>query len=171
MSIKQFKIKYQKDNKNSIILLSANSISELRDDENYPKNVISIKEIKQYQWNLNKKNISKDEVLYLFNEINIMLQAGLTLQESLEILLSKYSQKTQEYSILESMLNAMKHGIPIINNLTKYKNCLGDLVLSFIKLGEENGNIKYAINSLCIVLSKEQVNKKKLLSKLSYPFY
>jgi len=170
MSIKQFKIKYQKDNKNSIILLSANSISELRDDENYPKNVISIKEIKQYQWNLNKKNISKDEVLYLFNEINIMLQAGLTLQESLEILLSKYSQKTQEYSILESMLNAMKHGIPIINNLTKYKNCLGDLVLSFIKLGEENGNIKYAINSLCIVLSKEQANKKKLLSKLSYPF-
>jgi type II secretory pathway component PulF len=130
---------------------------------------LSIKEINEKKSYFKKREISRKQIIELFDEINIMLQAGLTFQETIDILLDKYSINNQEYHILDAIISSLKQGIPIYIGLEKYKYTLGDLVLSFIKLGEQNSNMKDAINSLCIILIKENYNKKQILKKLSYP--
>jgi general secretion pathway protein F len=167
--VKKFKIIYQENNKKKYIILTAFSNIDLKENKKYPLNILSIKEIKNKKLFLTKRKISKDEIINLFKEINIILQSGLSFGESIEILQSKYLKKEQAYDILETIIHLLKQGLPVYIGLEKYKNEIGEIVLSFIKLGEENGNIKYAIESLCTVLIKNQKNKKHIISKLNYP--
>jgi general secretion pathway protein F len=170
MSVKHYKIIYQQDNKKQIKIISATSIDDLYNNYDLPKNIININIVKKYNFKY-KKTISKLDIYNLFTEINIMLQSDLSLYQSIEVLLSKYTKDDPLYKILNSMMFSMKQGTYIYKSLEKYHNQLGSIVVSFIKVGELNGNLKDSIYALCIVLEKDNNFKQLIKSKLTYPIF
>ena len=167
----KFKIFYQENGRQKNITINAVDVKNLTNDINYPSNVINVIEIKNYKATLFKKYIkaSKSDIVDLFNELNIMLQANLTFHESILLLMDHYNKKSIIYNILLSINTSLNNGTKIYYGLQKFQSSLGLLPILFIKLGEENGNIRHIIYSLNEILKNEEHNKRLIISKLSYP--
>ena len=155
----KYKIVYQQDGK--IATLKVNQL------DNLPKNIIKIQEKKQlfsFSW----KQTNKKSLLYLFEQLNTMLNANITFSEAIELALKTQQEKTIQ-DILLTIQNSITSGQPIEKALQKYKDILGDVVILFLKLGIENGNIKQSINSLMQLLKEDMKIKTKLDDTLRYP--
>ena len=155
----KYKIIYQQDGK--IATLKVNQL------DNLPKNIIKIQEKKQlfsFSW----KQTNKKSLLYLFEQLNTMLNANITFSEAIELALKTQQEKTIQ-DILLTIQNSITSGQPIEKALQKYKDILGDVVILFLKLGIENGNIKQSINSLTQLLKEDMKIKTKLDDTLRYP--
>ena len=83
----KFKIVYQKDKKLKTIMLEANHIDSLQNVDDFPTNVIKIKEIKEFNLDFLIYKNSKKEVYELFSQLNMMLSANLTFSQSIDLLL------------------------------------------------------------------------------------
>lgn len=164
--MKQYKIKYQEDNKIKTIVLEANCIANLKNDENYPDNVL---DIKNQLLKSELKTGSTINILNLLNELNIMLQAKLPLGESVDLLKKSYKTTTKEYQVLVNIQTSINNGIPISKGLQVYEKRLPSIVFRFFQLGEENNNINEAIGSLCLILNKQKEYKNKLVEAFIYP--
>jgi type II secretory pathway component PulF len=167
----KYKIIYQDKGKIKSIKIHALGLSELKQEKEYPKNVISVEEIKPFSFNIDitMGSVKKEDILSLFYELDIMLQANLPLPDAVDILLSNNKNNSTIRNILKSMMNAMENGTPIYQVLKKYKKVVGYLPIAFFKLGEENGNVKQSIHSLYEIMSLSAKNKKLVRSKLNYP--
>lgn len=161
--MKKYKVSYQENQKLKTGIF--NSTQDL------PDNIITIKELNKFNFDIPvfTSRISTNDLYNLFNEINIMLKSGLKILDVLEISINTYDKNSIIYRIINSMLSALQNGTPLYKALDKFKDQIGTLPISFIKLGESKGDINKSIDSLCMVLEIEYVNKNKILSKLSYP--
>lgn len=166
----KYKIIYQYKNKIKNITLEAKDINELEKLDNYPKNIIDIKEKHKINFNINIDFFPNNKkVIYeLFSSLSIMLNSNLTLSQSINILL-KTKQDKKIYDILKIIDDSLKNATDIDIALKKYKNFLGDSSILFLKLGIENGNIKESINSLVELLNQENINKEKFQDITRYP--
>ncbi|HIP12084.1 MAG TPA: type II secretion system F family protein [Arcobacter sp.] len=164
----RFKVYYEDDKKLKSISLDANSKSDLKENENYPYNVVKIKEISKFEFQ-NKFIIKNDkEILEIFYEMSTMLEAKLSIDEVLEILLNtKFSKNTNE--VLLSMRNALANGYDIHKALQKHQKYIGYLPIIFFKIGERNSNLAESISSLYNLLNENYIINQKLKSATSYP--
>ncbi len=155
----KYKITYQKDGK--IEILKSDNL------ENLPNNIIKIQKSRvlptfQLIQN-NKKNI-----LSMFEQLNIMLNANITLNEAIDLSLNNEQEKITK-EILLKMKSAITSGQPIDKALQEYKNILGEVTILFLKLGIENGNVKQSLNSLTQLLQEDMKIKTKFNDALRYP--
>ncbi|MEA3314728.1 MAG: type II secretion system F family protein [Campylobacterota bacterium] len=166
----KYKIIYQYKNKIKNITLEAKNKSELKKLDNYPKNIIDIKEKNKISFNINIEFFPNNKKLIyeLFSSLSIMLNSNLTLSQSINILL-KTKQDKKIYNILKIIDDSLKNAKNIDIELQKYKNFLGETPILFLKLGIENGNIKESINSLVELLNQENINKEKFQDIIRYP--
>jgi general secretion pathway protein F len=169
MLIKKYKIVYQKNNKLKSIIIQAISLEKLKQDINYPKNIISINQKKEYKLVYIKSKLTTQKFLYLLQEINIMLEAKIQFPDAIDILLDQYNINTYEHSLLETISDALFNAISIHKALLKYKKDLPSIVIPIFQIAEDKGDIKVAVESLYIILSKKQYYKQLIISKLTYP--
>lgn len=147
----------------------AGKIETLKVDslDNLPANIISIKENKSL-FNFQLKQNNQKDILDMFRQLSIMLNANLTLSVAIEL-----SLKTKQNTIIEEILtiiqSAITSGKSIDKSLQKYSNILGELSIQFLKLGIENGNIKQSMNSLVELLDEDMKTKIKLKDTMRYP--
>ena len=160
--MKTYKIKYQQEGRIFTKRVKANSKNEII----APLNTISIKEE-----GFSFKDIAalkgfgkKEKIDTLIHEINIIMQAGLSLNEAVDILKRKVESK-----FLVTISDSLKQGKPIYKALEEIEDKIGPLPILFFRLGEENGNIKNAINSLSYIMGSIEENRKRLLKALRYP--
>ena len=164
----KYKIYFEVDKTLESIILEANSIKELKNDKNYPYNVIKIKKL--ISLNLKDKFTFKNdkEVLELFYEMSTMLEAKLSIDEVLEILINtKFSPNI--HKVLLSMKNALINGQDIYKSLQNNKKYIGYLPIIFFKIGERNSNLSCSISSLYSLLNENYIIKQKLKTAISYP--
>jgi len=169
MLIKKYKIVYQENNKLKSIIIQAISLEKLKQDVNYPKNIISINQRKEYKLVYIKSKLTTQKFLYLLQEINIMLEAKIQFPDAIDILLDQYNINTYEHSLLETISDALFNAISIHKALLKYKKDLPSIVIPIFQIAEAKGDIKVAVESLYIILSKKQYYKQLIISKLTYP--
>jgi len=156
----QYKIIYQEDQK------IKSKIVDTLDTNNL--NIIKIEEINSNKLNLRLYSSHDDEIVLLFYEISILLSSKLPLKDIIELLLKSY-QKGFQRDILKTINKALEDGQPIYQSLQKWQNELGYLPLLFFKLGEENGNLSVALNSLYEILDENQKIKRKIKTVFQYP--
>ena len=97
-----------------------------------------------------------------------MLNANLTLSQSIELMLKSKHEKDIK-NILILIGKSINSGKPIDKHLSKYKNFLGESSLLFLKLGIDNGNIKESIGSLVELLNEDKKSREKLNDTIRYP--
>lgn len=162
--MKQYKITYQENGKLKTMVIKTDDIKA----ERLPLTIISQKEIRTKQKKLRIKNVKSSEILALFSELNIMLQANILFNVAVEILY-KSTKNSQLKEILLTLLHTLKNGKKIDEELACYKSTLGILPLVFLKIAQENGNLKTVMNSLVLVLKSKQHSKEMVFSALRYP--
>lgn len=163
--MKTYKITYQENGILKNIIVKSENIQ----NESLPFNVVSQIQIKNEQKKIFKKRVQSSEVLALFNELNIMLQANILFNDAVEILYDN-TKNAQVKEILFTLLHALKNGKKLDCALQPYRAILGTLPLVFLKIAQDNGNLKTIMNSLVLVLKSKKESKKIVMSSLRYPF-
>jgi len=155
----KYKIIYQKNGK--IELLKSDSLDKL------PSNIVKITECRTFPsfrlFNNDKKNI-----LRMFEQLSIMLNANITLKEAIDLSLQNEEDKKIKMILLK-IQQAITSAQSIDKALEEFKDILGVVPILFLKLGIENGNIKQSLNSLTQLLKEDMKIKTKFDDTLRYP--
>ncbi len=162
--MKTYKITYQEKGQIKTLVLKSENIHK----EALPLNVLSIIPLHTKKKKIFQKKVSSSEVLALFNELNIMLQANILLNDAVDILY-KSTNHPQLKEVLFSLLQALKNGKELNVALQPYEKIIGTLPLVFLKIAQDNGNLKTIMNSLVLVLKRKEHNKEALIAALRYP--
>ena len=163
--MKKYKISYQSNIGIETIIIETEDISK----EKLPTNILSIKEIKDF--NLaelfqNKKVIKEKDLINIFYELNLMLSSNITLSDSLNILIKNRKDKNV-LAFLDTLKNSLTSSKKISEELKIYK--INYLVGSFFDISQENGNIAANVKALYELLKESSEIKKNFLKSITYP--
>jgi len=162
--MKKYSIKYQDGNDLKELILETSNIS----NEILPQNIISIKGYKK-SLNLDffrKKRINEKKLNFLFYELNLMLQANINISDALDILIKNKKDNTI-LEFLKAIKYSLSNGKAIDENLSSFN--LNHIVLSFLKISQNNGNITSNMKALSQLLLENQQIKKNFIKSISYP--
>ena len=163
--MKKYKITFQEDGKLKTKTITTLDISK----EILPTTVIKIEHINKKIFTHTQANkIKSEEIADLFFELNIIIQAKIPLYDALEILHNS-TKNVLLTQMLSSMMDSLKNGQPVYKALEPYEKHLGNIVISFFKIAQENGNLQECIYSLSILLRNINESKKLIFQKLRYP--
>ncbi|MBY0541632.1 MAG: type II secretion system F family protein [Arcobacteraceae bacterium] len=162
--MKKYKIKYQDKNEIKELIFETKDLS----NEKLPSNIVEIKEYKNYfDFVLfRKKRVNDKKLNLLFYELNLMLQANINLSDALDILIKNKKDKNI-IAFLEVLKYSFSNAKPIEKNLDEFK--INNLVVSFLKISQDNGNIALNIKALSNLLLENYEIKKAFIKAISYP--
>ncbi len=113
-------------------------------------------------------NISFNDVVNFTRQIAIMVNAGLTLVDSLEIL-KRQINKDSLRKMVNDISASIKAGEPFSTALKKYPKQFPNLYIALVKSGEASGKLGDILLRLSDNLEKEREFSGKLKSALIYP--
>ena len=162
--MKKYIIKYQDKNEIKELIIESLNIS----NETLPSNVISIKEFKKrFDFNIfPKKRVNDKKLNLLFYELNLMLQANINISDAIDILIKNKKDKNI-LKFLKAIKYSLSNAKPIEENLSSFE--LNHLVIAFLKISQENGNIALNIKALSQLLLESSQLKKDFIKSISYP--
>lgn len=119
-------------------------------------------------WTLGTGKVTLDELSNFCRQFAIMLNTNVPLLESIDVL---RNQPFTSYfkSILDVIYDDVKGGMLMSEALEKHKKVFPDFFRSMIYVGEMSGKLDVVCNALADFYEKDQSNKQKLKSALSYP--
>jgi len=167
-----FEYKALKKGKTVIKKIDASSVASVIDylqkNEYFP---ISVEEVKDDNFaflSIITNNLDFNDVVDFTRQVALMLNAGLTLIDSLEIL-----KKQTNKIILKKMINEIsikiKGGASFSSALLDYSKTFSKLYISLVKSGEASGKLGEILLRLADNLEKEREFKSKLKGALVYP--
>ena len=83
----KFKIVYQENQKTKTIILESSSKESLSKMDQFPPNIIKIRKIQEFSFDLLLFKNSRKEVYEFFTQLDMMLGANLTFSVSIDLLL------------------------------------------------------------------------------------
>jgi type IV pilus assembly protein PilC len=143
-------------------------IDYLQKNDYFP---ISVKEINDKKINILDSLTNKvdfNDIVDFTRQVALMLNAGLTLIDSLEIL-KKQTNKIILKKMIEEISIKIKGGSSFSVALLDYKNIFSKLYISLVKSGEASGKLGEILLRLADNLEKEREFKSKLKGALVYP--
>ncbi len=167
-----FKYKALKGNEIVEKKIEANSVSSviefLQKNGYFP---ISVSEVKEEQigfFDFLNKTISFNDIVNFTRQVAIMINAGLTLIDSLEIL-KKQMSKPGVQKMINDIDNEIKGGSSFSAALKKYPDNFSSLYIALVKSGEASGKLGEILLRLADNLEKEREFKSKLKGAMIYP--
>ncbi|HCQ13557.1 type II secretion system F family protein, partial [Flavobacterium sp.] len=102
-----------------------------------------------------------------YNELGGLLQAGITIKDSLQ-LIKENQKKENDKLVFEEILNNVINGKPLSDSLkeTKY---FTEYEFYSIKIGEETGTLSKVSNRLGVFFERKNEQKRIIISALTYP--
>jgi len=118
------------------------------------------------EYKLNKVNFS--DIVDLTRQLSIMLNAGLTLVDALDIL-QKQIKKPSLGALISDLEKQIKAGASFSSVLKTYPDLFPNLYISLVKSGEASGKLSEILLRLADNLEKQREFKGKLKGALIYP--
>ncbi|MBI4226635.1 type II secretion system F family protein [Candidatus Roizmanbacteria bacterium] len=116
------------------------------------------------------KRVSFNDVVDLTRQLAIMLDAGLTLIDALDIL-KKQITKPNLLNVLENLDKEIRAGRNFSSALSLYPQYFSGLYISLVKSGEASGKLSDILIRLSDNLEKERAFRGKLRGALIYPAF
>lgn len=111
--------------------------------------------------------VSQKALLLFTKNLAVMIKAGSTLVEALEVLENQAKGKLKE--ILSEINRQVKSGVKLSETLRKYPKVFSDIYINIIKIGEESGSLEQNIEYLSGQLAKSYKLKGKMVGAMIYP--
>ena len=112
--------------------------------------------------------VQQRSIAIFTRQLATMIDAGLPLVQSLEILASQQENKIFK-RILREIREDVEGGSTFAGALKKHPNVFNDLYTNLVVAGEEGGILDNILNRLAAYIEKAEALKKKVKSALVYP--
>ncbi len=167
-----FQYKALKDGKTIVKKIEATSSDEVIDylqkNGYFPVSVEKVKKLNLSFLDTLTQQVNFNDIVNFTRQVAIMLNAGLTLIDSLEIL-KKQTTKLPLRKMIEAIDEKIKGGSSFSVALKDYKNNFSNLYISLVRSGEASGKLGEILLRLADNLEKEREFKSKLKGALVYP--
>lgn len=147
---------------------TASVLDYLQKNDYFP---ILIEEIKSNNFSIFSflnNQINFNDIVDFTRQIAIMLNAGLTLVDSLDIL-KKQTTKPTVHKMIIDIDTSIKSGESFSSALKKYPDVFSSLYIALVKSGEASGKLGEILLRLADNLEKEREFNSKLKGALIYP--
>ena len=115
-----------------------------------------------------KKKVKQKSVAIFTRQLATMIDAGLPLVQSLEILSTQQENKTFK-DVLREIKEDVEGGSTFAGALKKHPKAFNELYTNLVVAGEEGGILDNILNRLASYIEKSEALKKKVKSALVYP--
>ncbi len=153
--------KIEADNETSVV-------NFLRESGYFPIEIRKLKKTQTTLFDAIFNRVNFNDVVDFTRQLAIMLNAGLTIVDSLDIL-KKQVKKEMLAKLIETIDKDIKAGIPFSEVLKNYPKLFPNLYISLVKSGEASGKLSEILLKLAENLEKQREFKKKLKGALIYP--
>ena len=143
-------------------------IDYLQKNDYFPISVEKVQDFSLSFLDTLTQQINFNDIVNFTRQIAIMLNAGLTLVDSLEIL-KKQTVKPPLKKMIEAIDAKIKGGSSFSVALKDYKSNFSNLYISLVRSGEASGKLGEILLRLADNLEKEREFKSKLNGALVYP--
>ena len=126
------------------------------------------KAIIQTQLNSLFSKVSFNDVVDVTRQLAIMLNSGLTIVESLDIL-KKQTAKPALLNLIVKIESDVKAGSSFSATLENHRDIFSNLYISLVKAGEASGQLDKGLMKLAINLEHQRTFRAKLKSAMIYP--
>jgi len=117
---------------------------------------------------LGRQRVKKKDVAVFTRQLATMIDAGLPLVQSLDILSMQQESKTFK-AVIKGIKDDVEGGSTFAGALRKHPKVFDDLYVNLVVAGEEGGILDNVLNRLAIYIEKAEALKKKVKSALVYP--
>ncbi len=114
------------------------------------------------------ESLTPVDVMFLVRNLATTVKAGLSIVESLDILIAD-SQKKIMKKVLQEAQGMIKNGLPLSKGFEAYSSSFPPIFLGMLKAGEMSGQLDKTLVELGKYLSKEYALRSKVKSALMYP--
>ncbi|MDP3901977.1 MAG: type II secretion system F family protein, partial [bacterium] len=108
------------------------------------------------------------DLIMISRNLSIMIKAGISITESLDILINDSEKRIIKKILGEAKFNIQK-GQPLSATFSYYKKYFPPVFVGLIKAGEVSGNLSESFAELAKYMSREYSLKRKIRSALAYP--
>jgi len=151
------------------ILEAANEEKALKELSDRGLSVISLKEEgpRKKWFKIGFGGISSKEKLFFVKHLAVMMKAGLTVGEALEVLKDQSEGKFKK--IIADILSFVRKGNTLSSGLAKYPRVFSLLFVNLIEAGEASGTLEQNLKYLSIHLEKNEELGRKIKGAMMYP--
>ncbi|HER23865.1 MAG TPA: type II secretion system F family protein, partial [Candidatus Atribacteria bacterium] len=128
------------------------------------KNVLFSTQIKLFQ------GVKLRDLTIFYRQFATMVNAGLTLVNSLDILTEQVENKTLADN-LKAVKADVEAGSTLADAMAKFPTVFSELYLSMVRAGEIGGVLDDILNKIADLMEKEFALKQKIKSAMSYPSF
>lgn len=111
---------------------------------------------------------SKFPLLFFCQELRVLLEAGLTLPESIETLARKETQP-EARATLDSLLASLREGLPLSDAMAEMPQHFPSLFVASVRACETTGNLAEGLMRFSLYLEQVDVLRKRIVSASIYP--
>lgn len=133
--------------------------------------VISIKPVSETQQKFFDKifsRISFDDIVIMTRQLATMIEAGLVLSESLDIL-EDQQENPRFKKIIHSISSDVKGGLDFASSLEKYPDAFPPLYSKLVRAGQASGRLDTILLQLATNLEKDREFQSKVRGAMIYP--
>lgn len=134
----------------------------------FPIKITPVKKTESDLFSFLNNKINFNDIVDFTRQLALMLNAGLTIIDSL-VILKKQVRKKSMAKLLESIDNEIKAGNSFSSALKKFPESFPGLYIALVKSGEASGKLGEILLKLADNLEKEREFKSKLKGALIYP--
>ena len=122
-----------------------------------------------FQFFSNGKPISPSDLSILSKQLAVLVRAGISIEESISIIVENGDIKTHTHKILESLLADIRSGISFSQAIANHPESFGTFFQGVVSAAEQSGQMGNVLTKLAIFLEKRENLKQKALSAMLYP--
>ena len=113
--------------------------------------------------------VSAGELSLFFRRLHTMLDAGVSLPDSLAYL-EKGETDPEVHAMIEGCLQAILRGQPLSVGMRKFPKAFRPMMVEMVVSGESTGSLANTLNHLARLSERHQARRQNLKSALAYPF-
>ena len=116
------------------------------------------------------KGIKFRDLTIFYRQFSTMVNAGLTLVSSLDILTEQVENKSLA-NIIKTVKSDVEAGSTLADAFAKHPRIFSEMNLSMIRAGEIGGVLDDILNKIADLMDKEYVLRQKIKSAMAYPTF
>ncbi|MBA7630830.1 putative type II secretion system protein F [subsurface metagenome] len=112
--------------------------------------------------------IKTAEVVLLYRQLAMLLESGINIAASLELLQEGASNRTLK-KVLGEVVSDVRGGTQLSTSLLKYPKAFPAVYCQLVSVGEQSGNLEVVLNQVADYMEKEAVTTKETKGALMMP--
>jgi type IV pilus assembly protein PilC len=137
-------------------------------EKKFKFNLFSKNKSEQSREKRKNKKINKEDIIFFFDQMAVLLDAGIDIIKSLDIV-SAQIKNEKFYSIILNIKSYVSGGASLSNAMRKYPELFVSFILNLIEIGETSGKLPEVLNKITKYLEQTQEIKRKLKTVFIYP--